>query len=141
MRTYLEANYDPRITKIDGTYYITFAAENRWGCQIGLARTCDFKKFDIMDAIAEPDNRNIVLFPRKINGMYWRMDRPFSGMQGGVWVSQSPGPAPLGPPPEHHGEPAASTGTAARSAPAPCPSRPRKAGSASTTARPPRATA
>ena len=90
MRTYLEANYDPRITKIDGTYYITFAAENRWGCQIGLARTCDFKKFEILDAIAEPDNRNIVLFPRKIKGAYWRMDRPFSGMQGGVWVSQSP---------------------------------------------------
>lgn len=90
MKTYLEANYDPRITRIDGTYYITFAAENRWGCQIGLAKTCDFKTFEIMDAIAEPDNRNIVLFPRKINGKYYRMDRPFSGQQGGIWISQSP---------------------------------------------------
>jgi len=90
MATYLEACYDPRITKIDDTYYITYAAENRFGCQIGLARTQDFETFEIIDTIAEPDNRNIVLFPRKIRGMYWRLDRPFSGMQGGIWVSQSP---------------------------------------------------
>ena len=50
----------------------------------------DDMSVEIIDAIAEPDNRNVVLFPRKINGAYWRMDRPFSGMQGGVWVSQSP---------------------------------------------------
>jgi len=90
LKTYLEACYDPRITKIDDTYYITYAAENRFGCQIGLAKTQDFKKFEIIDVIAEPDNRNIVLFPKKIKGLYWRLDRPFSGNQGGIWVSTSP---------------------------------------------------
>ena len=88
--TYEEAIYDPRITKIGQTYYATYAAENRFGCQIGLARSSDCRTWEKMDLIAEPDNRNIVLFPETIGGLYYRLDRPFSGQQGGVWVSSSP---------------------------------------------------
>ena len=93
--TYEEAIYDPRITKIDGVYYATYAAENRFGCQIGLARSADCKTWEKMDLIAQPNNRNIVLFPEKIGRMYCRLDRPYSGafgsaQQGGVWVSYSP---------------------------------------------------
>ena len=88
--TYEEAIYDPRITKIGDTYYVTYASENRFGCQIGLSRSRDLKHWEKMDLIAEPDNRNIVLFPEKIDGLYCRLDRPFSGRQGGIWVSFSP---------------------------------------------------
>jgi len=88
--TYEEAIYDPRITRIDGTYYVTYASENRFGCQIGLSRSRDLKHWEKMELIAEPDNRNIVLFPEKIDGLYCRLDRPFSGGQGGIWVSRSP---------------------------------------------------
>ena len=88
--TYQEAIYDPRITRIEGTYYVTYACENRFGCQIGLDRSRDLKRWEKMEVIAEPDNRKIVLFPEKINGLYCRLDRPFSGQQGGVWVSYSP---------------------------------------------------
>jgi len=77
--TYEEAIYDPRITKIDGTYYVTYAAENRFGCQVGLARSQDLKRWEKMELIAEPDNRNIVLFPEKIKGLYCRLDRPYGG--------------------------------------------------------------
>ncbi len=93
--TYEEAIYDPRITKIEGTYYVTYAAENRFGCQVGLARSSDLKHWEKMELIAEPDNRNIVLFPERINGLYCRLDRPYSGpfgtqQRGGIWVSYSP---------------------------------------------------
>lgn len=88
--TYEEAIYDPRLVKIEDTYYVTYASENRFGCQVGLSRSKDLKTWEKMELIAEPDNRNIVLFPEKINGLYCRLDRPFSGQQGGIWVSYSP---------------------------------------------------
>ena len=88
--TYEEAIYDPRITRIDDTYYVTYASENRFGCQVGLSRSKDLKHWEKMELIAEPDNRNIVLFPEKVNGLYCRLDRPFSRQQGGIWVSYSP---------------------------------------------------
>lgn len=88
--TYEEANYDPRITKIEDTYYVTYAAENAHGCQIGLAHSQDLKHWEKMEPIALPDNRNIVLFPEKINGMYYRLSRPFSTGSGGIWVDRSP---------------------------------------------------
>jgi predicted GH43/DUF377 family glycosyl hydrolase len=88
--TYEEAIYDPRITRIGDTFYVTYASENRFGCQIGLSRSKDLKHWEKMEPIALPDNRNIVLFPEKIGGLYCRLSRPFSGQQGGVWVDYSP---------------------------------------------------
>ena len=88
--TYEEAIYDPRITKIEDTYYVTYASENRFGCQVGLARSNDLRNWEKMELIAEPDNRNIVLFPEKVNDLYCRLDRPYSGQRGGIWVSYSP---------------------------------------------------
>jgi len=88
--TYEEAIYDPRLVKIEDTFYVTYASENRFGCQVGLSRSRDLKTWEKMELIAEPDNRNIVLFPEKIDGLYCRLDRPFSGRQGGIWVSYSP---------------------------------------------------
>ncbi|NIA17518.1 MAG: glycosidase, partial [Planctomycetes bacterium] len=37
---------DPRITEIDGVYYITFVANSESGKRIGLARTKDFKSVE-----------------------------------------------------------------------------------------------
>src|SRR5882724_13125579 len=61
--TYEEARYDPRITQIEGTYYICHASENRFGCQVSVASTKDFKTFTKIAIAAEPTNRNMVLFP------------------------------------------------------------------------------
>jgi predicted GH43/DUF377 family glycosyl hydrolase len=88
--TYEEAIYDPRITRIEDTYYVTYASENRFGCQIGLSRSTDLKHWEKMELIALPDNRNIVLFPERIGGLYCRLSRPFSGQAGGIWVDYSP---------------------------------------------------
>jgi predicted GH43/DUF377 family glycosyl hydrolase len=89
--TYEEARYDPRITKIGGDYYICHASENQFGCQISVAKTKDFKKFEKIAIASEPTNRNMVLFPEKIGGLYARLDRPFEyGGKGNIWISYSP---------------------------------------------------
>jgi beta-1,4-mannooligosaccharide/beta-1,4-mannosyl-N-acetylglucosamine phosphorylase len=88
---YEEARYDPRITRIGDTYYICHASESRYGCQISVAGTKDFKTFNKIAVASEPTNRNMVLFPEKIDGLYARLDRPFeSGPRGNIWISYSP---------------------------------------------------
>lgn len=68
--------YDARITKLENTFYIVFAMDMESGCQLGLAKTDDFEKFNFLGIISEGDVRNGVLFPEKINGKYLRFDRP-----------------------------------------------------------------
>jgi predicted GH43/DUF377 family glycosyl hydrolase len=86
-----EMIYDPRITEIDGVYYICFAAHSSYGVRIGMLKTKDFEKFDSCGFISEPDNRNGVLFPEKIGGLYARLDRPIlPGDRGDIWISYSP---------------------------------------------------
>jgi beta-1,4-mannooligosaccharide/beta-1,4-mannosyl-N-acetylglucosamine phosphorylase len=68
--------YDPRITPIEGTYYILFAMDMDDGCRLGLGKTKDFKSYDFMGIVSEDDNRNGVLFPERIGGRYLRLDRP-----------------------------------------------------------------
>jgi len=89
--TYEEAIYDPRITRIGDTYYICYAAENRYGSQVSVSKTLDFRSFEKVAIASEPTNRNMVLFPEKIGGMYVRLDRPFQpGGQGHIWMCDSP---------------------------------------------------
>ncbi len=89
-KLYEEAIYDPRVTLLEGKYYICYAAESRFGCQVGLAATTDFKSFERFGCIAETENRNLVLFPEKINGLYYRLDRPFQNHAGNIWLCESP---------------------------------------------------
>ena len=86
-----EMIYDPRITEIDGVYYICFAAHSSHGVRIGMLKTKDFDKFESCGFISEPDNRNGVLFPEKIGGLYARLDRPILPYdRGDLWISYSP---------------------------------------------------
>lgn len=78
---------DPRITRIDSTYYIVYSANSGCGTRLGLAKTDDFKKIERIAFISEPDNKNGALFSRKIGGRYARLERPREG--GRVWLSYS----------------------------------------------------
>jgi len=84
--------FDMRITKLEGRYYVFHAAwMNGHGCGIGLATTEDFIHFTPLHNLSEPSNRNAVLFPEKINGLYARLDRPQDANDhGSVWLSYSP---------------------------------------------------
>jgi predicted GH43/DUF377 family glycosyl hydrolase len=83
--------YDPRITEIDGVFYLLHAAHSGHGCRLSLVKTEDFQSFRWLGFISETDNRNGVLFPEKIGGLYARLDRPnTAGDRGDIWVSYSP---------------------------------------------------
>ncbi len=60
---------DPRITKFEGTYYITYTAYSRRGPRIALASTKDFQNFEKHGLIG-PDlnDKDCVIFPDRIDG-------------------------------------------------------------------------
>ncbi len=69
--------YDPRITRIGNTWYVTWCYYPcGQGPAIGLASTKDFRRFRQMSTVMLPYNRNAVLFPRKIGGKYALLHRP-----------------------------------------------------------------
>lgn len=71
-----ERTYDPRLTKIDDTFYFTWCVDSPQGPYIGMATTKDFKVFDRKENLTMPLNRNCVIFPRKIDGKYAMYSRP-----------------------------------------------------------------
>lgn len=87
--------YDPRLTVLDGRCYMCFAVDTRHGLRGGIAVTEDFEKFEVL-SLSVPDNRNMVLLPRKIGGKYVRLERPFPVYSRGgqdrfdTWISDSP---------------------------------------------------
>lgn len=81
---------DPRITALDGLYYIMYTAVSRYGYRIALARTEDFQTFERMGPVSRPGNKDGILFPEKINGLYARLDRPIGNGIGSIWISYSP---------------------------------------------------
>lgn len=82
---------DPRITRLDDTYYVTYSAYSRYGVRIGLAATEDFGSVRRIGLITQADYRNVVLFPRRFGGRYARLDRPHSGiLPWSIWISYSP---------------------------------------------------
>jgi predicted GH43/DUF377 family glycosyl hydrolase len=82
---------DPRITFIEGAYYITYSAYSRHGVRIGLARTMDFQTVERVAFITQADYRNTVIFPEKIQGRYVKLDRPHSDISPwSIWISYSP---------------------------------------------------
>ena len=82
---------DPRITPLEGAYYITYSAYSKHGVRIGLAKTTDFKTVERIAFITQADYRNTVIFPEKINGSYVKLDRPHSDISPwAIWISFSP---------------------------------------------------
>lgn len=90
----IRAAYDPRLTVIDDQIYMTFTTGTRHGVRAALIKTDDFKHFEWID-YAMPDSRNNLLFPEKINGMYYRLERPFwspvddHSIRTGEWVGRT----------------------------------------------------
>ncbi|NHJ01681.1 MAG: glycosidase [Candidatus Heimdallarchaeota archaeon] len=82
---------DPRITPLDGKFYITYSAYSRNGVRIGLAQTTDFIHIERVALITQADYRNTVIFPEKIKNQYVRLDRPHSDISPwSIWISYSP---------------------------------------------------
>ena len=88
--------YDPRLTVIDDKLYLCLAMDTRHGIRGAIAELNDsLDSFNII-SVSAPDNRNMVLFPERIGGMYMRLERPFTVYSRGgkdrfdIWASKSP---------------------------------------------------
>jgi predicted GH43/DUF377 family glycosyl hydrolase len=69
---------DPRITVVDGRYYITYVSVSRHGIATALASTTDFVDFERHGIIFPPENKDVVLFPERIGSAYVALHRPMS---------------------------------------------------------------
>jgi predicted GH43/DUF377 family glycosyl hydrolase len=73
---------DPRLTPLDGTYYVTYTAYSRRGARIALASTKDFSRFEKYGLVG-PDrhDKDCALFPEEINGRIAMLHRLGSTIQ------------------------------------------------------------
>jgi predicted GH43/DUF377 family glycosyl hydrolase len=84
---------DPRITQLGDTFYINYSAcSTIGGVTTCLAVTKDFKTFEKKGVIFTPDNKDVAIFPEKINGKYYALNRPISAEYKlkDIWISESP---------------------------------------------------
>jgi len=84
---------DPRITKIGKDYYMTYVALSIQGnISTHLAKSKDCIKWKRLGTIFSEQNKDVVLFPEKINGNYYAFNRPESNFQFSpphIWLSHS----------------------------------------------------
>jgi len=64
---------DPRVTKLDGKYYIFYTALSLYpfraeGIKVGLAITRDFKRIEAKHPVTTFNSKAMALFPERING-------------------------------------------------------------------------
>ena len=83
---------DPRISLIDGTYYISYVAVSPFGVTTCLASTKDFRSFDRHGVIFCPENKDVVLMAGKIAGSFYAVHRPVSPLfnKHEMWIAESP---------------------------------------------------
>ncbi|WP_299093759.1 glycoside hydrolase family 130 protein [uncultured Metabacillus sp.] len=82
---------DPRITQIDDTYYIYFSAASPMGVGESMVSTKDFETIEQHGMIFAPENKDVLIFPEKINGKYYALHRPVPNSNGSpeIWIAES----------------------------------------------------
>ena len=80
---------DPRITELEGIYYVMYTVYSKYGTRIALAKTEDFYHYERIALVSGPGNKDGILFPEKINSEYVRLDRPIGKGVGSMCVSYS----------------------------------------------------
>ena len=84
---------DPRITALRNRFHFTYVAVSRHGAATALASTEDFRTFTRHGIIFPPENKDVMMFPDKIEGRYLALHRPnpaqhFSPPE--IWLASSP---------------------------------------------------
>jgi predicted GH43/DUF377 family glycosyl hydrolase len=84
---------DPRITKIDGEYLITYTGFSGGGPLVCLAATRDFVTFERRGVVQAPEDKDAALFPTRFGGRYALVHRPVPNLPSlgaHIWLSWSP---------------------------------------------------
>ena len=93
--TSLEEEYgveDPRITIINGRYYINYSVVSEDSWCTALSVTDDFITYEKLGIIFHPENKDVAIFPEKVNGKYIAFHRPNNSGFGkaSIWYAESP---------------------------------------------------
>lgn len=67
---------DPRITRLEDRYWITYVAVSRYGVATALASTRDFESFERHGIIFAPENKDVVLLPERVERRFVAIHRP-----------------------------------------------------------------
>src|SRR5205814_3705192 len=67
---------DPRVTRLEGEYIITYSAYSRNGVRIALAKTKDFSQVDRVSLITQAAYRDVVICPVRFGALHAGLDRP-----------------------------------------------------------------
>ncbi|MDN4523919.1 BtaManbiosPhlase [Fictibacillus fluitans] len=83
---------DPRITQIGDTFYIYFSAVSPVGVGESMISTKDFQTIEHHGMIFAPENKDVLIFPEKVNGKYYALHRPVPKSTGNpeIWIAESP---------------------------------------------------
>jgi len=82
---------DPRITRLDDTYYVVYKSVEPNGIAQCLASTRDFVWWEKHGMIFCPENMDAMLFPARIRGSYAALHRPMPRYMGApnMWAAYS----------------------------------------------------
>lgn len=84
---------DPRITFLDGRYWVTYVAVSRHGVVTALASTTDFQSFERHGILFPTENKDVVLFPERIGEDVVALHRPNGCTpfaRPSMWLARSP---------------------------------------------------
>lgn len=83
---------DPRITYVPelGKYVVAYTAFSRGGPGVAMALTDDFRTFERLGLVMQPDDKDAALLPRRIDGNFALLHRPVAASGAHIWMSSSP---------------------------------------------------
>jgi len=83
---------DPRITFLEemGKYAVVYTAFSKSGPGVALALTDDFVTFERFGLVMQPDDKDAALLPRRIDGNFALIHRPYAVTGAHIWMSSSP---------------------------------------------------
>lgn len=82
---------DPRITYVPELeqYVISYTSYSRGGPGVSMALTRDFRKFERLGVVMSPEDKDAALLPRRINGEWALIHRPYGTFGAHMWLSYS----------------------------------------------------
>ena len=80
---------DPRITYVEELrrFAIAYTAFGTGGPGVALALTEDFRTFERMGLVMQPDDKDAALLPHRIDGRFALVHRPVADHQAHIWIS------------------------------------------------------
>ncbi len=82
---------DPRITRVDDVWWVTYTAVSPAGIASGLLRSDDLRSYERRGIAFPPPNRDVAIFPERIGGRAVALHRPMPHGLGrpSIWIASS----------------------------------------------------